>query len=184
VVLGIVGRLVSEKGHARLIEAFARLAQSRQDVYLLVIGGGSESEQEQLTTLARDLGISGRVHFTGSQGNVRPYYQSLNLLVAPSTLEGLSNAVLEAMACGVPVLAHPATCGNSEVITHGQDGFLVELDTVEKLTRQLEKVLADPARLVLVGQAGREKVQQHFGLRTMIQNYQRLYQTMAGQGPS
>jgi hypothetical protein len=67
---------------------------------------------------------------------------------------------------------------------HGQDGFLVALDTVEKLTHQLETVLADPVRLISVGQAAREKVQRHFGLHTMVQNYQRLYQTMTGLAPS
>lgn len=176
-VLGIVGRFAPQKGHARLIEVFAELCTTRSDLHLLIIGGGG-SEEDNSRAQARASQAAARIHFTGFQNNLPPYYQSLDLLIAPSTLEGLSNAVLEAMACGVPVLAHPA-CGNSEMISAGLDGFIAELDTPAKLRRELDLVLAQAELLPAKGLAARAKVERQFSLDAMTEQYINLYRDVA-----
>ncbi len=176
-VLGIVGRFAPQKGHARLLEAFAELGATRPQLHLLVIGGGG-SEEARVRTLAQASQCSAQIHFTGFQNELPAYYQSLDLLVAPSTLEGLSNAVLEAMACGVPVLAHPA-CGNPEIITPGTDGFLAELDTPAKLQAQLAQVLTRVDDLPALGRAARAKIVRQFSLDRMAEEYRQLYRELA-----
>ena len=176
-VLGIVGRFAPQKGHARLIEVFSEICATRSDLHLLIIGGGG-NEEEKARAQARSSKAAARIRFAGFQNNLPPYYQSLDLLVAPSTLEGLSNAVLEAMACGVPVLAHPA-CGNTEIISSGTDGFIAELNTPVKLRKQLDLVLAQTSKLPAMGLAARAKVVRQFSLDRMTEQYIKLYHDAA-----
>jgi glycosyltransferase involved in cell wall biosynthesis len=177
-VLGLVSRFVKGKGHLETIAAFEQLAASRPEVHLLFIGGGGSEEDIVRAAAARSTAAA-RIHFSGFQNDVTPYYQSLDLLVVASTHEGLSNVVLEAMACGVPALAHPA-CGNPEVITHGVDGWLGELETPEKLHAQLAEVLSRPERLAALCTAAREKMARDFSIDSMVDKYRRLYEELSG----
>ena len=176
-VLGMVGRFAPGKGHDNLIAAFARLASSRPDARLLLIGGGG-SEEAKIRHLAAATPVADRIHFTGHQENLTPYYQALDLLVFASLHEGLSNAVLEAMACGVPPLAHPAE-GNLEVIADKRNGLLRELDTAEKLHQALTEALAKPDHLHQLGQTARSEVVQNFSLQRMVDNYRRIYEQLS-----
>ena len=103
----------------------------------------------------------------------------MSLLAAPSEIEGLSNAVLEAMACGVPVLAHSA-CGNAEVIEDSTNGFLRELDTSDILAAELKNALTDTNQLAQCSRNARESVMHRFSMDAMIRTYQQLYRAGAG----
>jgi len=115
----------------------------------------------------------------GFQSNPLPYYRAMDLLAVPSIVEGMSNVVLEAMACGVPVLAHNA-CGNSEMLTHGVDGLVEDLATVENLQQALAATLKNRGQLPLMGEKARENVVSRFSISKMIQNYEDLYRRTAG----
>jgi glycosyltransferase involved in cell wall biosynthesis len=177
-VLGMVGRFMPWKGHALLIEAFEKIASRRPNAHLLLVGSGG-TDEEKIRAQARASRLAPRIHFAGFQRDVTLYYQAMDALIFPSTIEGLANAVLEAMACGVPALAHPA-CGMAEIITHRQDGWLAEINTPEGLLRQLEALPADPEGFSALGRAGREKVLRQFSLPGMVENYRRLYREAAG----
>ena len=177
-VVGIVGRFGLYKRHAVLIEAFTTVARRFPQVHLLVVGGGGP-EQERVMAQARASEAAHRIHLTGFQKDPRMCYQAMDLLVVPSINEGLSNAVLEAMACGVPVLSHTA-CGNAEVIRQGEDGFVADLETAEKLSARLTEILAAPARLAGLGRQARENVVQRFSIARMVGNYESLYRELAG----
>jgi len=177
-VLGIVGRFDRLKGHAVLIEAFNRLAVARPEVHLLIVGGHQGSESARITALAQASPAAARIHLVGYQADPVPCYQAMDLLVAPSLSEGLSNVVLEAMACRVPVLAHPAR-GNAEMISHGRDGLICDLATADKLHAELERVLSDPPLLDRIGSAARETAVHRFSIAQMIRNYERLYREVA-----
>jgi glycosyltransferase involved in cell wall biosynthesis len=177
-VLGIVGRFDLLKRHADLIEAFGQLPEKFCNAQLLVVGeGGSEWErtkQKVNSSLVRD-----RIHLVGFQSEPRPYYQAMDLLAVPSLVEGLSNVVLEAMACGVPVLAHKA-CGNAEMIRDGHDGVIANLESMENLRDQLASALANRAHLLEMGNAARQHVQERFSMRRMVENYESIYRELAG----
>lgn len=176
-VLGIVGRFDPLKKHSALIEAFERLSKKFPAAQLLVVGDGGEIRDE-IVQRAQNSPAAKRIHLTGFQKQPEDFYRAMDLLVSPSIYEGMSNVVLEAMACGVPVLAHTA-CGNSEVMRHNQDGIIANLETVDLLQSELEKILADPPRLARMGVAARENVVQRFSMAKMVEDYANLYRELA-----
>jgi glycosyltransferase involved in cell wall biosynthesis len=172
-VIGIVGRFGPFKRHAMLLEAFQTLAAVYPSLHLLVVGGGGP-EQKAISNKAKRHPYSDRIHLTGFQENPVPYYQAMDLLVVPSVNEGLSNAVLEAMACGIPVLAN-AACGNGDVIDEGKNGFVADLDSSEKLHLKLRQLLSEPARLTAMRETCRDKAVREFSIDQMVSGYASLY---------
>lgn len=178
-VLGIVGRFGPFKRHTLLIDAFERLASRFPEMHLLIVGGGGP-EESRIHERTRQSPAAERIHLAGFQSDTRSYYQSMNLLVVPSVNEGLSNAVLEAMACGVPALAH-AACGNNEAITDGIDGIVADLDTVEQLEAKITEALCDRSKLAKMGDSARRRSVESFALEKMAAGYARLYRESAMQ---
>ncbi len=103
-LIGLVGRFGPFKRHADLILAFEQLAPSHPTLALLFVGAGGPME-EPTRHLAANSPFASRIHFAGLQRDPRPWIRSMDLLVIPSVNEGLSNALIESMACGVPALA-------------------------------------------------------------------------------
>ena len=179
--IGIVGRFDPNKKHLLLIKAFNRVATQLPGARLVIVGDKG-AEKDAIHAAAQASPARDRIHLAGFQSNPTPWYQALDLLAAPSIFEGLSNAVLEAMACGVPCLAHTA-CGNAEVITSGSDGFLAALDSVELLAAEMHRVLANQTELAAVGQRARARVMRDFSMDAMVRNYARIYREVAGFPP-
>ncbi|MFT5411919.1 MAG: glycosyltransferase involved in cell wall biosynthesis, partial [Verrucomicrobiales bacterium] len=119
-VLVIVGRLIESKKHRLLFDALEEVIAKYPDTLLLVVGGGGK-EEASICAAAASSKVAENIRMEGFQSDPRPYYHAADLLVAPSQIEGLSNVVLEAMACGLPPLLHDA-CGSDEVIDDGADG--------------------------------------------------------------
>ncbi len=113
----------------------------------------------------------------GHQSEPRPFYQAMDLLAVPSNNEGLSNAMLEAMACGTPVLAN-VTCGSADVIAAGEDGLVANLESPEAFAEMLELAFVSTARLAELGRRAREKVTRQFSLATMASSYANVYRSM------
>lgn len=177
-MVGIVGRFGPFKRHAFLLEAFTHLAAQFPDLHLLVVGG-SGPEKDRVHAQAEAIKAKDRIHFAGFQNNLPPFYRAMDLLIVPSINEGLSNAVLEAMSCGIPVLANN-TCGNGEVIASGENGIVADLNSPETLRCELQKVLVERSRLVKLGQFARDSVVTNFSIAVMVRNYERLYRAVAG----
>ena len=174
-VIGIVGRLVALKRHEMLFAAFQQLALDFPRLHLLVVGDGG-AERDHLIQTMQTHPLAARIRWAGHQDDLPKYYQAMDLLAAPSEIEGLSNAVLEAMACAVPVLAHSA-CGNAEVISHGENGYLSQIDTTDDLATCLRQVLNDPAALKTHGLAARETVLKRYSMEAMAECYRELYRS-------
>lgn len=181
VFIGIVGRFVALKRHLLLLRAFDRVAAETQGLRLVVLGDGGD-DQESVRAAIESHPRRSQIDWPGMQSHTVPWYQAMDLLVAPSLIEGLSNAVLEAMACGVPVLAH-AACGNSEVIIHETNGFCDDIQSEEDLVASLRQRLSRPEDLQAVGNEAREHVLRHFSLDSMALGYQRLYERCASRKP-
>jgi glycosyltransferase involved in cell wall biosynthesis len=172
-VVGMVGRFGAFKRHALLLEAFASLGAEAGPMRLLLVGGGGPLEREVLARVSahphRD-----RIVATGFRPDPAPLYAAMDLLVVPSVNEGLSNALLEAMACGVPVLTHPA-CGAQEVVRSGVDGLVTALDSPEALAAALRAFLAERAAWRARGDRAQESVRGRFSLETMVFGYKSMY---------
>jgi len=176
-LLGLIGRFGPYKRHVALIDAFDQLAPAHPTIALLFVGAGGpleEATRRRATTSA----FASRIHFAGFQADPRVWYRAIDLLVIPSTNEGLSNALLEAMACGIPALCHTA-CGNQDVIQEAVNGFLRDLTTPQQLLNTLAAVLADPASLAALGRAARLTVESRFTFTAMVAGYERLYSQVA-----
>lgn len=142
-VIGCIGRLSAEKGHARALRAFARVLRFDAHVTLMIAGDGPE--RGRLEALSEDLGINERVTFLGHRKNIHEVYEALDVLVLPSRSEGLPNVILEAMALGIPVVA-TAAGGTPELVRHGETGYLAGADVVRDLAQGVLDTLRDPKR--------------------------------------
>jgi glycosyltransferase involved in cell wall biosynthesis len=144
-VVLIVGRLSKEKDHITLIRALSRL-QSRIGPHLLIVGEGtnrSSIEQE----IAR-LGLADHVTLTGHQPSAEPYYRIADLAVLSSLSEGSPNALLEAMAAGVPAVA-TAVGGIPEIVHDGESALLVQPSDLEGMSAAMARLLIDEPSLAL-----------------------------------
>jgi glycosyltransferase involved in cell wall biosynthesis len=167
-----LGRLVSDKGVDWLLDAWREVASRDSRHRLLIVGDGPD--RDRLERLAACLGISDTVRFAGNQADVEPFLCAAEILVLPSRSEGMSNAVLEAMAHGLAVIATDVP-GNRAVITAGLDGLLVPYGEPRRLCRCLLELLADPAVRTRLGTAARATVDARFAIRAVAGQYDRLY---------
>ncbi len=180
-LVGIIGRLSPEKGHEIFLKAAAQVSRPLPQVHFLVVGSGAL--EEKLRRQARLLQIAPKVHFLKGRPEIGPIFAALNLVVVSSLYEGCSNVVLEAMACGLPVVA-TRVGGNPEVIDDGETGLLVPSGDSARLSRAVEELLRDPVRAQALGERARLQVQQRFGLPAMVRKMERLYDRLlaGGQG--
>jgi len=168
-----VGRVVYQKGLDLLLEALAGLKS--EPWQLTVVGDGSQ--RKPLQDQAQQLGIADRIQFAGwlSSEQLIPLYQQANLFVFPSRHEGMPNAVLEAMACGLPVIA-TKIAGNEELIVSGGEaisatGILVPPEDVSALRTALEKILTNAALRMEMGNAAWQRVGQEYQWRGVAEKY-------------
>ncbi|MGB9624120.1 MAG: glycosyltransferase, partial [Phycisphaerae bacterium] len=135
-------------------------------------------EEARLRDLARRLGIADHVRFLGRRDDVPQVLGAFDVFALTSRREGMSNAILEAMACGLPVVA-TRTGGNAELIVDGQTGLLIESGRAESLVRAL-RMLTDRADLrEAMGTAGRRRIESLFTIGRMAEAYARMYERIA-----
>jgi glycosyltransferase involved in cell wall biosynthesis len=171
-VVGIVGRLDPVKDHATLLRSMGQAA----DAGRLVIVGAGPAETD-LRSLAAQLNLTERMHFLGARDDIAQVMGALDVFVLPSLAEGISNTILEAMACGVPVIASRVG-GSSELVVEGETGFLFEAGQAGELAGRLERYLYNPELRQRHGLAGRLRAKQQFSLSAMVGKYERLYRSL------
>lgn len=135
------GRLSAQKDFGTLLRAVAQV-EERIPVRLRLLGEGPD--REALGRLAAELGISHIVDFLGFQANPFGHMASADLFVLSSRFEGFGNVIVEAMACGAPVVSTNCPHGPSEIIRHGVDGLLVPVGDARALAAAMGDVLGDP----------------------------------------
>jgi glycosyltransferase involved in cell wall biosynthesis len=174
--VGVVGHLSPVKGQADLIEAAARLGPEREGVRLFVIGDGPLRARLEARTAA--LGLSGRVVFTGVRGDVARLLAMLDVVVVPSHTEGMSNALLEAMAMARPVVA-TAVDGNLDVVRDGVTGLLVPPRDPAALATAILRLVDGPEYARAMGNAARACIEQSFTVHDMVTRHEELYRGLA-----
>ena len=136
-----VGRLASQKGFDRLIRAFATIQADFPDWRLVILGEGPD--RSALQELARELDIADRVEMPGWVSDPQQQMRQGGCFVLSSRYEGFPNALLEAMACGLPAVSFNCDSGPAEIIRPGVDGLLVTVDDVPALAEGMRKLLSD-----------------------------------------
>ena len=174
-----VARWVPVKNHRLLLEAFARVRGVMPGAKLHLVGEG-ECEGE-----LRRLAASGppeSVVFLPAGTDVRPHYQGAQVFVLSSDHEGTPNAVLEAMACGLPVAATRAG-GVAEAVAHGESGFLCDTGDAGALANGMLRLLTEPDTRRAFGRAGRARAEERYGMAPMVRAHEAVYDmVLARQG--
>jgi glycosyltransferase involved in cell wall biosynthesis len=174
-VVTFVGRLHPIKRVDLLILAFRRIRASVPKVRLVIVGDGPL--RCELERVGVTLGLGGDVVFAGSRPNVVPYLQASDLFVLPSEVEGMSVALLEAMACGVPVLVSDCD-GNRDLVTEGVDGSLFPRGSEECLAQKMRMLLLNTAYAQRLARKAIEKIESDFCLESVAARYLELYRTV------
>jgi glycosyltransferase involved in cell wall biosynthesis len=172
-VIGTVGRLRPEKAHGVLIEAVAELRRRGLDVGALIVGDGPE--RARLETEISRLALQPHVHLAGATRDVRPYLATMDVFVVTSVTETFSNAALEAMASGLPVVSS-AVGGMPELVAFG-GGVTYRSGDVKELADRLEDLLRDPRKRADMGQEARRATIEHFSWTGMVEAFSALLVT-------
>jgi glycosyltransferase involved in cell wall biosynthesis len=178
-LLGAVGRLWPQKRVKDLIWAADLLKTTRDDAHLLIIGDGPQ--RSRLERYRDQSLITERVHFLGERDDVPRLMQHFDVLWLGSEYEGQSNAILEAMTAGVPVIATDIP-GNRDLVVDGMTGYLVPLGDRFEFTRRTHWLLDDDALRRRMGDAGRQRVLTEFTVEQMVTRHASLYRELASSG--
>jgi L-malate glycosyltransferase len=168
--VGMVAHFSPEKGHRTLLEAISRLNRPKTRYFLV----GDGVLKEELERLAAELGVSSQVVFTGFRSDCEAFMKTLDLFCLPSLSEGLSSAILAAMASRLPVLA-TAVGGIPELVVHGETGLLVPPGDSVRLTEALAQLLSSAEQRTRMGLAGRKRIEDNFTLARKISRTEELY---------
>lgn len=186
-LIALVGRLWPQKRVQDAIWAMDLLRVYPYDVHLLVIGDGPL--RRQLERLAAQVDRPNHIHFLGQRSDVLRLLPHCEMLWSPSAFEGQSNAILEAMAAGIPVVATDIP-GTRDLVVHGQTGLLIPTPpraaqmatindvVVRGLCRHTRHLLENPDLARRLGSAGQQRVQTHFSVERMVHSYAALYRRL------
>ena len=163
-----VGRVVHQKGLDLAMRALGGLKQLTWEWRI----AGDGPQMQILQSLAKELGIADRVQFLGWQSSEQliESYKQANVFLFPSRHEGMPNAMLEAMASGLPIIA---TCiaGSEELVLDDKTGYLVPSEDIESLQTALKKLLSDPARREQMGYASRAHAEANYSWESTARQY-------------
>ncbi|HXK59606.1 MAG TPA: glycosyltransferase family 4 protein [Acidobacteriota bacterium] len=174
-VVGTVAHLSQEKGHETLLKAAASLKSRFHNVTYLLVGDGElRSRLHQLTSQLR---IETQVNFTGFRSDCEGLMKQFDVFCLPSRSEGLSSAILAAMANSLPVVATNVG-GIPELVVDGETGILVEPDNPSELAAALSRLLASRELRRRLGQQGRRRIERHFTLQRKLDQTERLYRSL------
>lgn len=175
VLIGMVCRLIEQKGVSDGLRAFARAAQQYPNAYLLIAGEGPL--RMALESEAAALGIKNRVHFLGWRSNIPALMAALDIFLMPSLWEGFGLVLLEAMAQAVPVIATRVSA-IPEIVINDETGLLVPARDVDALASALENLLADKPLRQYRGLQGQDRQETEFSAMRMVAETAALYFTL------
>lgn len=175
ILITTAGNIRPVKGHDVFIRAAAEIIQKFPNVHFSIAGEVLEPTYfAELQGLVRDLNLSANFHFAGGVSNLREHLAGADIFVLPSRSEGFSNAIVEAMAAGLPVVATNVG-GNAEAVENEVSGFIVPAEDPQALADAVLQLLCDPARAKLMGEAGKKLVADKFTTEAMMQRITTVY---------
>ena len=171
-VIGTVCRIIEAKGLPTLLAAFPEVVRAAPEAMLVLVGEGSD--RERFEREAREAGLADRVRFLGNRGDVDEIYPLFDVYCLASWSEGISLSILEAGACGVPVVATDIG-GNPEILDHGRSGIIVPVRDAAALAGALLRAWRDSSAAAAMGRAVRQRIVETFSIRRMAADYLSLY---------
>lgn len=167
-----VARLSPEKDFATLIRAVWILVKDCPEFRLKIVGDGAE--RSKLEGLVDELNLKNHVEFLGERSDISELLSQAGFFVSSSRTEGISLTLLEAMAVGLPVVT-TRVGGNPEIVVDGKTGRLVAAESPEELALAMRDLLNEREAWPVFGELGRQRVEQHFNVTSMVRQYEDLY---------
>lgn len=177
-VIGFAGRLAPQKRITDLIWAADILKVIRPNIRLVIAGDGPS--RARLEQFAHDCHITDRVRFLGYRNDVAELLSALDVFWLGSAYEGMPNAVMEAMAAGLPVVATNIP-GTNELVVDGETGYLVPVGDRAAFAQRTFTLMEDPELARRLGSAGRRRVAEQFSVERMVDQHARLYHELVEQ---
>lgn len=170
-----IGRLIPRKGFQRVIQALPRVKELVQQPFQIEVVGTGDAKTE-LDQLAEQLGVSDLVHYVGSvpYDRLEQSYQYADIFVLTSLSEGMPSVILEAMGCGLPIIASNVG-GNNEIVREGENGYLIQGDDGETLAQRLAALINDVGLRQRMGFKSRE-LSLNYDWAAIMGEYTKLYQ--------
>jgi glycosyltransferase involved in cell wall biosynthesis len=167
-------RVTARKGIQYLIEAVSLLIPKYPKLRMKILGDGDD--KARLEKMVQELRLENYIQFLGRipREETAKYYQEASAFVLPSLNEGMSNALLEALASGLPVIATD-TGGSKELVIDGENGFIVKMKSAEDIAEKLERLINDETLRIRFGQASR-KCAEEMSWKNVAEKYVELYQ--------
>lgn len=172
ILIGCVGRLEKQKGQKYLIEAFSELVQQHPSAILLIVGDGAE--RKFLETLAKKLEVNNVVKFLGKRNDVPEILKLLDIFVLPSLYEGMSNALMEAMASGLPIIT-TNILENRELIRDSRVGILVPPKDSNSIAQAINSLVNDFGMRNALGDNAKSYIIESFNLPSTISRMRNFY---------
>lgn len=166
-----VGRLHKQKDHKTLILAFSKVLDKFPDAQLVIIGEGPE--RPHLEKIIYELNLTDKVFLLGFKKNPYKYMARADVFVLSSRYEGFPNVILEAMACGVPVISTNCPSGPKEIIMHRENGILVPIGDPEKLANAIIELLQNTKLRRELSLSGQQRVRD-FDIKEVINQYNKI----------
>lgn len=170
-VIGTVSHLSHEKGMIYLIEAAALIPDVQRRMRFVVVGDGAC--RSELQELVRKKGLEPCFQFLGFRSDSHLLMKSFDIFVLPSVSEGLSSSIIEAMASSLPVIGSRVG-GIPELVLHGKTGLLVNPADPQELAHAIQHLALNPETSRQMGQRGRKRVEEEFGMERKIEETERL----------
>ena len=152
----MVSRLHQAKGIDILIDALSILKSKNKEYQVWIAGDGPE--KGNLQSQARDLAVAQNIRWLGGMNELISLYQKASLFVLPSRREGMPNALLEAMSCGLPVIISNASPGPLEFVENGESGLIFESESSSSLAEAIDELMGDDAKRYRMGKNSLDKV--------------------------
>jgi L-malate glycosyltransferase len=173
-----VGNIRRVKGHDIFVKAAGMLASRFPHATFSIAGEVLDQDYfSELQSLVKEANLLGRFHFAGGVADMQKHLSEANIFVLPSRSEGFSNAIVEAMAASLPVVATNVG-GNAEAIEDGVTGFIVPPEDPEALSEAIARLLSDPTLSSVMGMAGRSRVARKFTIEAMLDQTTATYRSL------
>ena len=174
-VLAVIAQLIARKGHRYLLEALPGIHEAVPGVQVVFFGRGPL--EAELRAQVECAGLTEHVHFAGFRDDLERLLPCLDLVVHPAEMEGLGVSLLQAAACGVPIVAFPAG-GIPEIVREGENGHLLPVGDVAGLRERIIELLQNPEQAREMGRCGRALVEREFSIESMVRGNLAVYQAL------
>lgn len=178
-LLGMVAQLIPRKGHSLVLQAMQQLTTHYPHLHLICFGQGPLRQSLQQEVI--DRGLQDRVQFAGFRDDLQQWLGCIDVLVHPALMEGLGISLIQAAACGIPLIASRAG-GMPEIVRDQLNGLLIEPGDLAGLQQALKRLINEPHTRQRMGKAGRQLVEQEFSIEQMVLGNLAVYQDLISSG--